>query len=185
MARLKDVAIPAGYRCGLGGEFESRTESFGGMMQSMIIALIGIFAILVMQFKSYSQPLIVFSAIPLSLIGALWALFLSGGSFSFTAFIGLTSLVGIVVNNSILLVDYANQLRNEGSTIDQALLDACATRFLPIFLTTATTIGGLLPLAFRGGSLWAPMSWTIIGGLTMSTILTLIVTPALYKIYTK
>lgn len=185
MARLQQVPFPQGYTYGIGGEWESRGESFSGMMQSMIIALIAIFAILVMQFKSYSQPLIVFSAIPLSLIGALWALFLSGSSFSFTAFVGLTSLVGIVVNNSILLVDYANQLRREGIGTDQALLDACATRFIPIFLTTTTTIGGLLPLALLGGSLWAPMSWTIIGGLTVSTILTLIVTPALYKLYTK
>ena len=185
MAQLRHVTFPRGYSYTIGGERESREESFGGMGRSILIALIGIFAVLVLQFRSLSQPLIVFSTIPLSLIGALWALFLSGSSFSFTAFVGMTSLVGIVVNNSIILVDYANQLRHSGSAVDQALQEACETRFVPIFLTTATTIGGLLPLAMRGGSLWAPMAWTIIGGLTVSTALTLLVTPALFKMLTR
>jgi multidrug efflux pump subunit AcrB len=162
---------------------ESREESFGGMMQAVIVAIIGIFAVLVLQFRSYTQPLIVFSAIPLAVIGSMIALFLTGNSFSFTAFIGLASLVGIVVNNSIILVDYTNQLRREGEAIIEALRTACKTRFIPIVLTTATTVGGLLPLTLGGGSLWAPMGWTIIGGLSISTVLTLIVVPVLYLLY--
>ena len=160
-----------------------REESFGGMMKAVIVAVIGIFAVLVLQFRSYTQPLIVFSAIPLAIIGSMIALFLTGNSFSFTAFIGLASLVGIVVNNSIILVDYTNQLRREGEAIAEALKTACKTRFIPIVLTTATTVGGLLPLTLGGGSLWAPMGWTIIGGLSISTILTLIVVPVLYLLY--
>jgi len=96
----------------------------------------------------------------------------------------LTSLIGIVINNSIILVDYTNQLRRQGKDIISALKEAGEVRFLPIILTTATTVGGLLPLTLGGGTLWAPMGWTIIGGLIFSTLLTLIVVPVLYKTYT-
>ena len=151
----------------------------------MIIAIVGIFGILVLQFRSYKQPLIVFSAIPLAIIGSIIALLITGNSFSFTAFVGLTSLVGIVVNNSIILVDYTNQLKSEGMSITEALISAGEVRFIPIILTTGTTIVGLFPLTLGGGTMWAPMGWTIIGGLIMSTFLTLIVVPVLYKFYTK
>jgi multidrug efflux pump subunit AcrB len=176
---------PKGYRYSMGGELESREESFGGMAKAAIVAIIGIFAVLVLQFRSYTQPLIVFSAIPLAIIGSVAALLITGNSFSFTAFIGLTSLVGIVVNNSIILVDYTNQLRRDGKDIVSALKEAGETRFIPIILTTATTIGGLLPLTLGGGTLWAPMGWTIIGGLMVSTVLTLLVVPVLYKLFSK
>jgi multidrug efflux pump subunit AcrB len=182
---LESYDWPLGYRYSMGGELESREESFGGMAKAAIVAIIGIFAVLVLQFRSYTQPLIVFSAIPLAIIGSVVALLITGNSFSFTAFIGLTSLVGIVVNNSIILVDYTNQLRREGKNIVSALKEAGETRFIPIILTTATTVGGLLPLTLGGGTLWAPMGWTIIGGLIVSTILTLLVVPVLYKLFSK
>ena len=182
--KLDKYNWPKGYRYAIGGELEKREEAFGGMFKAVIIAIIGIFAVLVLQFRSYTQPLIVFSAIPLAIIGSILTLLITGNSFSFTAFIGLTSLVGIVINNAIILVDYTNQLRREGKDLITALKEAGETRFTPIILTTATTIGGLLPLTIGGGSLWAPMGWTIIGGLTVSTFLTLIVVPVLYKIYT-
>ena len=185
VAQIEKLDMPRGYRFSVGGEVEGREESFGGMYQAIIVALIGIFAVLVLQFKSFSQPFIVFSAIPLALIGAVLALLITGNSFSFTAFIGLTSLVGIVVNNAIILVDYTNQLRGQGVETQKAIMEACETRFIPIILTTATTVGGLLPLTLGGGSLWAPMGWTIIGGLLMSTWLTLIVVPVLYSMVTR
>jgi multidrug efflux pump subunit AcrB len=183
--KLNTISWPRGYRYTIGGELESREESFGGMYQAIIIAFIGIFAVLVLQFRSYLQPFIVFSAIPLAIIGSILALLITGNTFSFTAFIGFTSLVGIVINNSIILVDYTNQLRREGKDIVSALKEAGETRFLPIILTTATTIGGLLPLTLGGGTLWAPMGWTIIGGLTASTFLTLLVVPMLYLLLDK
>jgi multidrug efflux pump subunit AcrB len=155
------------------------------MGRAVIIALIAILAVLVLQFRSYTQPLIVFSAIPLAVIGSILALLVTRNTFSFTAFIGLTSLVGIVINNSIILVDYTNQLRSQGRELVSALKEAGEARFIPIVLTTATTVGGLLPLTIGGGTMWAPMGWTIIGGLVCSTVLTLIIVPVLYKIFTK
>ena len=180
--KLEEYNWLPGYRYYVAGELESRNESFGGMAKAVMIAIIAILAVLVLQFRSFTQPLIVFAAIPLALIGSLLGLFLTGNSFSFTAFVGITSLVGIVINNSIILVDYANQVRRSGMELFEALIQAGTTRFMPILLTTLTTIGGLLPLTLGGGSMWAPMGWTIIGGLLVSTILTLLVVPVLYKL---
>lgn len=180
---LEAYPWPDGYDYYFSGELESRQESFGGMFRALIIAALLIFALLVLQFRSISQPLIIFSAVPLAITGAIVALFVTGNSFSFTAFIGAISLVGIVVNNSIILVDYTNQLIRGGSTVKEALLEAGKTRLTPIVLTAVTTIGGLLPLTISGGTLWAPMGWTIIGGLLFSTVLTLIVVPVLYLLF--
>lgn len=184
VAKLQRYDWPSGYRFYIAGEKEQREESFGGMAKAVIVAMIGIFAVLVLQFRSYSQPLVVFSAIPFAITGSILALLITGYSFSFTAFVGITSLVGIVVNNSIILVDYSNQLRRQGKPLLAALDEAARTRFVPIILTTATTVGGLLPLTLRGGTLWAPMGWTIIGGLLVSTVLTLMVVPVLYRLFT-
>lgn len=184
VGKLKKMQLPKGYDFYVAGEVKTRRESFGGMIQAVLIAMLGIFAVLVLQFKSFSQPLIVFSAIPLAVIGSILALLITGYTFSFTAFIGLTSLIGIVVNNSIILVDYTNQLRKEGISLTEAVTQAGSIRFVPIILTTITTVGGLLPLTLNGGTLWAPMGWTIIGGLLVSTFLTLIVVPVLYKVFT-
>jgi multidrug efflux pump subunit AcrB len=184
-ARFQSYPIPADYEYRFTGELENREESFGGMARASIIALIAIFAVLVLQFRSFSQPFIIFSAFPLAMIGSVLALYITGYSFSFTAFIGLISLIGIVVNNSIILVDYINKLREQGMDKLAAITEAGETRFTPIVLTTLTTIGGLLPLTLRGGTLWAPMGWTIIGGLFVSTFMSLLVVPVLYRMYTK
>ena len=183
--KLENYNFPTGYSYNIGGELESRSDSFGGMQIAVIIALISIFAVLVLQFKSFIQPLIIFAAIPLAMVGSIWALLITGYTFSFTGFIGLTSLVGIVINNSIILVDFTNRLKKSGKKIKDALQIAGETRFVPIVLTSLTTIGGLLPLTLQGGTMWAPMGWTIIGGLLVSTILTLIVVPVLYGLFVK
>jgi len=185
MLRLDDYELPTGYEFHVAGEYESQQETFGDLGTLLIIAMLGIFAVLVLQFKSFVQPLVVFSAVPLAITGSLVALYLTGWSFSFFAFVGFISLIGIVVNNSIILVDYTNQLRREGMNKVEALEKATATRFTPILLTTTTTILGLLPLTASASGLWSPLGWTIIGGMISSTLLTLFIVPILYKLFVK
>jgi multidrug efflux pump subunit AcrB len=183
--KIEKLKWPEDVRYVFTGEQESRKESFGGLGQAISIALLAIFGLLVMQFRSFIQPCIVFAAIPFAISGALIGLFITGNTFSFTGFVGLTSLMGIVVKNSIILVDRANQLKSKGLSVSQAIIESGVTRFTPILITTLTTIGGLIPLAFSGSSTWEPLGVCIISGLTMSTGLTLIVVPVLYKILTR
>ena len=181
VAQLEQYAFPDGVRFSVGGEQKNRKESFSGMNKAFMIALLGIFAVLVMQFRSFSQPIIIFAAIPFAVSGAFLGLWITGYTFSFTAFIGLTSLIGIVVNNSIILVDFANQLIGSGRTVREAILTSAQIRLSPILLTSLTTVGGLLPLTLEGSSMWSPMGWSIIFGLSLSTLLTLFVIPILYQ----
>ena len=181
--QLDQYDWPEGVSYQVGGEQEQRKESFDGMNKVLLIALLGIFAVLVLQFNSFTQPLVIFTAIPFAITGMILGLYFAGYTFSFTAFIGLTSLIGIVVNNSIILVDYANRLRDEGKSIPEAIIESGQVRMLPILLTTMTTIGGLLPLTLSNSVMWSPMGWTIIGGLLVSTLLTLIVVPVLYLLF--
>ena len=185
LPKLDAYAFPEGYDYYIGGEYETQQKSFGDLGILLAVALLGIFAVLVLQFRSLTQPLIIFSAIPLAITGSFVALFISGWSFSFFAFVGFISLVGIVVNNSIILVDYTNQLIAEGMDKVPAILKASERRFTPILLTTLTTILGLIPLTFSGTSLWSPLGWTLIGGLVSSMLLTLGVVPVLYKWFTR
>jgi multidrug efflux pump subunit AcrB len=185
VGKLAALDWPDGYRYYVAGRQEAQQESFAGMMSALVAALLGILGVLVLQFRSFSQPLIIIVAVPLAIIGSVPALLLTGFTFSFSAFIGLTSLVGIVVNNSIILVDYANKLVASGRTVREADIESSETRFAPIILTTLTTIGGLLPLTLTNSSMWSPMGWVIIGGLLASTVLTLVVVPALYKLFTR
>lgn len=171
---------PAGYKFMAGGEYEDQQATFGTLGVILVLAMLGIFAVLVLQFRSLLQPLIVFSAIPLAVTGSFVALWITGWSFSFFAFVGFISLIGIVVNNSIIMVDYMNQLRAEGLVLGEAIRQGSERRFIPIVLTTLTTILGLLPLTAQATSLWSPLGWTIIGGMISSTLLTLLVVPVLY-----
>lgn len=184
IVQLENMEFPEGYSYYIAGEYEGQQDSFGDLGTLLIIAMIGIFAVLVLQFRSFRQPMIVFAAVPLAITGSFVALFLTGWSFSFFAFVGFISLVGIVVNNSIILVDFANQQIRTGKELMEALTIACQTRFTPILLTTTTTILGLAPLTFSSSGLWSPLGWTIIGGMISSTLLTLLVIPVLYKWFT-
>jgi multidrug efflux pump subunit AcrB len=185
LEKLEKYSMPAGYSYTIAGELEGRNDAFKGVSNAVLIAIVSILSVLVLQFRSIRQPLIIFLAIPFAVTGMIWALWITGNTFSFTSFVGLTSLVGIVVNNSIILVDYINKLRERGIPLNEALQQAAETRLTPIVLTALTTIGGLLPLTLQGGTLWAPMGWTIIGGLLVSTILTLVIVPVIYKLLEK
>ncbi len=180
--RLKAEPLPAGYTYGWGGEIESRQDSFGGF-GSVIIATVFLFiAVLILEFRTFKSTLIVLSVIPLGIVGAVLALWLTGNSLSFVAIIGLIALAGIEVKNSILLVDFTNQLRAEGRTLDQAIREAGEIRFLPIVLTSLTAIGGLMPIAISTNPLISPLAIVLIGGLISSTLLSRLVTPVIYKL---
>jgi len=182
LARLAELKLPPGYRIAAAGEIESRQESFGGLGSAIIVAAFGVLAVLVLEFRTFKSTLIVASVIPLGIIGGVLALYLSGNTLSFTATIGFVALLGIEVKNSILLVDFTNQLRAKGVPVDEAIEQAGETRFVPILLTTLTALGGLIPLALEGSSLYSPLALVIIGGLVTSTVLTRVVTPVVYKL---
>ena len=182
---LESYPFPAGMDYSLGGEEESRQESFAGLSQIMIITAIGIFSVLVLQFKSFMQPLVIFTSIPFAIAGSVIGLYLFDLSFSMMAFIGLISLFGIVVNNAIILIDTVNHNFARGRDMQLAILDASATRFTPILLTTLTTIGGLLPLTLFGGSLWQPLGVVIISGLCISAIASFMLVPILTQLFSR
>ncbi len=182
---LESYDLPVGMYFTLGGEEESRQESFSGLAQIMLITAIGIFAILVLQFKSILQPLIIFSSIPFAMAGSVIGLYLTGLSFSMMAFVGLISLFGIVVNNAIILIDTANQYLSEGVPKKEAIVQASATRFTPILLTTLTTIGGLIPLTLFGGGLWQPLGVVLISGLCVSALSSFLLVPVLTELFTR
>lgn len=182
IARLDAMSWPRGYRYSLGGEAESSQEAFAGIGTAIIVTVFGVFAILVLEFGDFKSTLIVLAVVPLGVLGGLLCLLISRNTISFTASIGFIALIGIEIKNSILLVDFTNRLRAERVGLDEAIERAGEIRFLPILLTSATAIGGLLPLAIENVGVYSPMSWAIIGGLISSTLLARLVTPVMYKL---
>jgi multidrug efflux pump subunit AcrB len=173
--------LPPGYSIRAGGELEAQQETFGGIGTAVLVAIFGILAVLVLEFGSFRSMLIVAGVIPLGMAGGFLGLLVTGYDLSFTATIGLVALIGIEIKNSILLVDFTNQLREQGVPLDEAVTRAGEIRFLPIILTSATAIGGLLPLAVQGSGLYSPLAIVIIGGLVSSTLIGRLVTPVMYK----
>jgi multidrug efflux pump subunit AcrB len=176
----KDVPMPPGYRLSLGGQAEAQSESFAGLGAAVLVAIFGILAVLVLEFQKFKTALVVAGIIPFGVFGAVLALALTGNSLSFTATIGLIALIGIEIKNSILLVDFTEQLRREGMNLHDAIEKAGEVRFLPVLLTSVTAIGGLLPLALERSGLYSPLAIAIIGGLITSTLLSRVATPVMY-----
>ena len=182
LEQLDKMRFPRGASYMPAGEVESKQQSFGGLGPIILFTIFGILGILILEFKTFRGTLIVLSVVPLGIIGAVLILLISGNTFSFVAVIGIIALIGIEVKNSILLVDYTDQLRKAGMGLDEAIQQAGETRFVPIILTTLTAIGGLIPLVAENNPLYSPLALVIIGGLLSSTILTRVVTPVLYKL---
>lgn len=180
--QMDQQPLPEGYHYEMGGEVESRQESFGGFGTVILITVFLFVAVLILEFKTLKSTLIVLSVIPLGIVGAVLALLLTGNTLSFVATIGMIALAGIEVKNTILLVDFTNQLRKEGMGLNAAIERAGEIRFLPIILTTLTAIGGLLPIAWSSNPLISPLAIVMIGGLISSTLLSRIVTPVVYKL---
>jgi multidrug efflux pump subunit AcrB len=182
VGKMDNMKLPEGYGYEMGGELESRNESFGGFMSVIIVTVFLFIAVLILEFRTFKSTLIVLSVIPLGIVGAVIALLVTGNSLSFVAIIGLIALAGIEVKNTILLVDFTNQLRAQGKPLEDAIREAGEVRFLPIILTSLTAIGGLMPIAISTNPLVAPLAIVLIGGLISSTLLSRIVTPVVYKL---
>ncbi len=180
--KLEQFPFPKDYTYGVAGEQENQEKSFGGLGTIILITAFGFFGILILEFGTFKSTFIVLSVIPLGVIGAIFMLLATGNTFSFTAIIGLIALMGIEVKNSILLVDFTNQLRAEGLSLDEAIQEAGEVRFVPIVLTSLTAIGGLIPLVIEYSPLYSPLALVIIGGLISSTVLSRLVTPVMYKL---
>ncbi len=183
---LAGMQLPNGYYWDWGINQKRRAEEFSGMGLAVVLAIGLIYMLLASQFESFVHPLTILMSVPVSAVGVILALFLTGRAFGLTAFIGLLMLVGIVVKNGILLVDYTNQLRSRGLKRDDAVLRAAPTRLRPILMTSSAAILGMLPLAIglgRGSETQAPMATAVIGGLMTSTMLTLFVVPVVYTIF--
>jgi HAE1 family hydrophobic/amphiphilic exporter-1 len=172
-----NIEIPNDYRIDFGGENEDTMEAFQDMFLKMIIGIISILFILVIQFNSYKQVFIILSTIPLAMIGVFFGMGLAGLTMDFPAFIGVISLVGIIVNNAIILIDQINKELARGELLIEATRRAGYIRMRPIILTSITTIMGLLPLSITE-PIWRNMGFTIIFGLIFGTFLTLFVVPA-------
>lgn len=181
-AGLKEMHFPNGYGYMMAGEVESSQESFGNLGTIIVITIFAFLGILLLEFKTFKSTLIVLSVIPLGIVGTVAILLITGNTLSFISVIGIIALAGIEVKNSILLVDYTNQLRAGGMGLDEAIQEAGETRFLPIILTTLTAIGGLIPLVLERSPLYSPLAWVLVGGLISSTVLTRLVTPVMYKL---
>lgn len=182
LSRISEIQLPKGYKVIPTGEIQSRQESFAGIGSAILVALFGIFAILILEFRTFKGTLIVLSVIPLGIVGGILMLFLTGYNLSFAAAVGFVALLGIEIKNSILLVDFTNQLRQSGTPLNEAIIKAGEIRFLPVLLTTLTAIGGLLPIALSRSGMYSPLAWVIIGGLITSTLLARLVTPVMYKL---
>jgi HAE1 family hydrophobic/amphiphilic exporter-1 len=185
-AAVGQMKLPAGYSVTLGGETEQLQETVGYVLESIVLAVILIFLILASQFESFTQPFAIMMSLPLSLIGVLVALLLTGDSFNMMSMIGVIMLMGLVTKNAILLVDNANERRAAGKDRRTALVEAGEVRLRPIMMTTLAMIFGMLPVAMamgEGGGFRAPMARAVIGGLITSTMLTLLVVPVAYSYF--
>jgi hydrophobic/amphiphilic exporter-1 (mainly G- bacteria), HAE1 family len=183
--RLKNLNLPPGVTIGTGAQQQMTNESFGALIFSMLLSVVFVYMVLGSQFGSFTQPFVLMLALPLSIIGAFLALFITRIPFDMTAMIGIILLMGLVTKNSILLVDFTNRLRSQGKSREEALLIAGPIRLRPILMTTLSLILGMLPVALglgAGGSFRAPMAIAVIGGLITSTALTLILVPVAYSI---
>jgi len=179
---LENYKLPEGYSMVVGGESEKRNDAFVSMVVPSIIAIAIIYLILVIQFGDIREPLIIMGTIPLSFIGVIWGLKLTGYPIGFMALLGAISLMGVVVNNGIVLLDYIKLLRSEKESLQEAIIEGCATRIRPIMIGMVTTVISLIPLGLTGGSLWAPMAYSIMFGMIISSVLTLIIIPVAFLI---
>ena len=178
-AQQASITLPEGVTLTFGGENDETNQSFADMGTSLIIGLIAMLTILILQFNSYRLAFYVVSIVPFSFIGIMTGLALTGKALSFSSVMGFIALTGIVVNNSIILIDVINRFRRNGTPVREAVIDGAVSRIRPIVLTTVTTVIGVIPLIFTS-ALWSPLAYAIMFGLTFSVVITLLLVPIIY-----
>ena len=185
-AEINKLNLPAGYSIEFGGQNEEMMESFASLALALVLAIILVYAVMAVQYESFFNPFVIMFSVPTALIGIVASLLLTGKHFSVVAFIGVIMLVGIVVANAIVLVDYLKQLRERGMERNAAIIEAGRVRLRPILMTALATILAMIPLALgigEGAEMDAPLAIVIIGGLLVSTLITLVLVPVVYSIF--
>lgn len=184
-SKLKDLQsrLPPGYQLQIAGEKARQDDGFLNLAVVLLISLVGIYLALLVQFKNAVKPLLVFAAAPYGAIGALIALAIMGTPFGFMAFLGVASLIGVIVSHVIVLFDFIEEMHEKGEPLERALPDAGIERIRPVMITVAATILALFPLALEGGPLWKPLCYAQIGGLAVATFITLLLVPVFYSIF--
>ena len=175
--------LPPGYHLRIGGERAKQIEGFDNLKLVLLISLLGIYLALLIQFNNAVKPLLVFAAAPYGVIGSLIALSIMHTPFGFMAFLGIASLIGVIVSHVIVLFDFIEEMHAKGEPLEQALPDAGIQRIRPVMITVLATILALFPLALEGGPLWQPLCYAQIGGLAVATFITLLLVPVLYSIF--
>jgi multidrug efflux pump subunit AcrB len=177
------ASLPPGYRIIISGEQAKQQQGFVNLAIVMAISIAMIFLALAFQFKHAVKPFLVLAAAPYGVVGALIALYVMGSAFGFMAFLGIASLVGVIVSHVIVLFDFIEEMHEKGEPLEEALLDAGIVRLRPVMITVGATVLALFPLALHGGPLWQPLCYAQIGGLGVATFITLLLVPVLYSIF--
>jgi multidrug efflux pump subunit AcrB len=175
--------LPPGYRLDVGGSEEEQVKGFKNLVVVLMISVVAIFLSLVFQFKNAIKPFIVFAAVPYGIAGALIALWIMGTPFGFMSFLGVISLVGLIVSHIIVLFDFIEEKHAEGEPLKEAVLDAGIMRLRPVMITVLALVIALVPLAMHGGPLWEPMCYAQMGGMMVATFVTLLLVPVIYSIF--
>jgi len=184
--RLAKISIPEGIAVEIGGSAQDQAETFRWLGIALVFGIILVYMVMAAQFESLLDPFVILFSIPFAIVGVIWALFITGKTFNTISFVGMVMLVGIVVNNAIVLVDYINIMRARGLALFEAILVTGPRRLRPVLMTAFTTIFALLPLALKtgeGSEMWSPLAISVIGGLLVSTLVTLILVPVMYSIF--
>jgi HAE1 family hydrophobic/amphiphilic exporter-1 len=184
--QISKLVLPADVSINIGGEAEEQKKAFGDLTLLLVLGIGLVYMVMAAQFESLLDPFIIMFAIPFTFIGVILGFVLTGTTLSINTFLGIIMLMGIVVNNAIVLISYIIMLRARGFSMYEAVTTAGSNRLRPILMTTITTIGGLLPLALsrgEGSEVWQPLGITMIGGLTVSTLVTLLFVPTLYAVF--
>lgn len=174
---------PAGYHYGFGGEKEEQEKGFASMGIAMVTSILAIYLALVLQFNSLLKPMVVFAAVPFGMVGGLMGLLVSNTPLGFFALLGLSSLAGVIISHVIVLFEYIEEANERGEPLRRAVIDAALVRLRPVLVTVLATVGGLIPLALKGGPLWEPLCYVQIVGLLLATLVTKVVVPVLYVIF--